>query len=64
MEGLKVELERIVLFEKEVKEKNFLIGKLWYEVIVLNDYFIKVLWYFKKIKLEDNVDRFVYLNVF
>lgn len=51
------ELERTVPFEKEVKEKNLLIGKLRHEAIVLNDHLTKALRYLKKTKPEDNVDR-------
>ncbi|KAM0252173.1 hypothetical protein ACHAQJ_007831 [Trichoderma viride] len=51
------ELERTSPFEKEVKEKNLLIGKLRHEAIVLNDHLTKALRYLKKTKPEDNVDR-------
>lgn len=51
------ELERTAPFEKEVKEKNLLIGKLRHEAIVLNDHLTKALRYLKKTKPEDNVDR-------
>ncbi|CRK30015.1 hypothetical protein BN1723_018405, partial [Verticillium longisporum] len=50
------ELERTAPFEKEVKEKNLLIGKLRHEAIVLNDHLTKALRYLKKTKPEDNVD--------
>lgn len=53
------ELERTAPYEKEVKEKNLLIGKLRHEAIVLNDHLTKALRYLKKTKPEDNVDRFV-----
>jgi chromosome segregation ATPase len=53
------ELERTAPFEKEVKEKNLLIGKLRHEAIVLNDHLTKALRYLKKTKPEDNVDRYV-----
>ncbi|KAL6832060.1 hypothetical protein V8C40DRAFT_237767 [Trichoderma camerunense] len=56
------ELERTVPFEKEVKEKNLLIGKLRHEAIVLNDHLTKALRYLKKTKPEDNVDRQVVTN--
>lgn len=52
------ELERTAPFEKEVKEKNLLIGKLRHEAIVLNDHLTKALRYLKKTKPEDNVDRY------
>lgn len=56
-EKLAKELERTAPFEKEVKEKNLLIGKLRHEAIVLNDHLTKALRYLKKTKPEDNVDR-------
>ncbi|KHN97756.1 golgi matrix protein [Metarhizium album ARSEF 1941] len=49
------ELERTAPFEKEVKEKNLLVGKLRHEAIVLNDHLTKALRYLKKTKPEDNV---------
>ncbi|POR32949.1 GRIP domain-containing protein [Tolypocladium paradoxum] len=59
---LSKELERTAPFEKEVKEKNLLIGKLRHEAIVLNDHLTKALRYLKKSKPEDNVDRQVVTN--
>ena len=56
-EELSKEVERTAPFEKEVKEKNLLIGKLRHEAIVLNDHLTKALRYLKKTKPEDNVDR-------
>ncbi|KAF9870517.1 hypothetical protein CkaCkLH20_12007 [Colletotrichum karsti] len=61
-ENLTKELERTAPFEKEVKEKNLLIGKLRHEAIVLNDHLTKALRYLKKTKPEDNVDRQVVTN--
>ncbi|KAK2021551.1 hypothetical protein LX32DRAFT_687722 [Colletotrichum zoysiae] len=61
-EKLTKELERTAPFEKEVKEKNLLIGKLRHEAIVLNDHLTKALRYLKKTKPEDNVDRQVVTN--
>lgn len=58
MDGLTKELERTAPFEKEVKEKNLLIGKLRHEAIVLNEHLTKALRYLKKTKPEDNVDRY------
>ena len=55
----KTELERALPFEKEVKEKNLLIGKLRHEGVILNDHLIKALRLLKKGKPEDNVDRYV-----
>lgn len=55
--ALQTEVDRLVPFEKEVKEKNLLIGKLRHEAIVLNDHLTKALRFLKKAKPEDNVDR-------
>ena len=57
-ETLEKELERTVPFEKEVKEKNLLIGKLRHEAIVLNDHLTKALKYIKKMKPEETIDRY------
>jgi hypothetical protein len=57
--SLQTELERLAPFEKEVKEKNLLIGKLRHEAIVLNEHLTKALRFLKKAKPEDNIDRFV-----
>lgn len=53
------ELERVRPFEKEVKEKNLLIGKLRHEAVTLNDHLTKALRFLKKGKPEDNVDKYV-----
>ena len=53
----KAELERAAPFEKEVKEKNLLIGKLRHEAVILNDHLTKALRFLKKGKPEDNIDR-------
>lgn len=63
-EALKTELDRLLPFEKEVKEKNLLIGKLRHEAIVINDHLTKALRFIKKSKVEDNVDRQVVTNHF
>ncbi|KAI9901340.1 hypothetical protein N3K66_003157 [Trichothecium roseum] len=63
-DSLTAELERTAPFEKEVKEKNLLIGKLRHEAIVLNDHLTKALRYLKKTKPEDNVDRQIVTNHF
>jgi chromosome segregation ATPase len=56
--SLQTELDRLAPFEKEVKEKNLLIGKLRHEAIVLNDHLTKALRFLKKAKPEDNIDRY------
>jgi chromosome segregation ATPase len=55
--SLQTEVDRLIPFEKEVKEKNLLIGKLRHEAIVLNDHLTKALRFLKKAKPEDNIDR-------
>jgi chromosome segregation ATPase len=55
--NLQEEIERVRPFEKEVKEKNLLIGKLRHEAVTLNDHLTKALRFLKKGKPEDNVDR-------
>ena len=57
LRSLETELERALPFEREVKEKNLLIGKLRHEAVILNDHLTKALRYLKKGKPEDNVDR-------
>jgi chromosome segregation ATPase len=59
-EALTKELERAAPFEKEVKEKNLLIGKLRHEAIILNDHLAKALRFLKKAKPEDNIDRYIF----
>ncbi|KAJ5936977.1 hypothetical protein N7466_003427 [Penicillium verhagenii] len=56
------ELDRVRPFEKEVKEKNLLIGKLRHEAVTLNDHLTKALRFLKKGKPEDNVDRYIVTN--
>ncbi|KUL86598.1 hypothetical protein ZTR_04173 [Talaromyces verruculosus] len=56
------ELDRLLPFEKEVKEKNLLIGKLRHEAVTLNDHLTKALRFLKRGKPEDNVDRHVVTN--
>ena len=51
------ELDRVVPFEVEVKEKNLLIGKLRHEAVILNDHLTKALKQLKKGKPEDTIDR-------
>ena len=53
----KQELERALPFEKEVKEKNLLIGKLRHEAVILNDHLTKALRYLKKDKPGDTIDK-------
>lgn len=59
LETTEKELQRALPFEKEVKEKNLLIGKLRHEAVTLNEHLTKALRFLKKGKPEDNVDRSV-----
>ena len=56
------ELERALPFEKEVKEKNLLLGKARHEAVILNEHLTKALRFMKKGRPEDNVDRNVVTN--
>ncbi|KAI0479265.1 hypothetical protein GGR56DRAFT_370775 [Xylariaceae sp. FL0804] len=62
--ALQKEVERTAPFEKEVKEKSLLIGKLRHEAIALNDHLTKALRYLKKNKPEDSIDRQIVTNHF
>lgn len=57
LESTRKELERALPFEKEVKEKNLLIGKLRHEAVILNDHLTKALRYLKKGKPDENIDK-------
>jgi hypothetical protein len=57
LEKAQKELERALPFEKEVKEKNLLIGKLRHEGVILNDHLTKALRFIKQRNPEDMVDR-------
>ncbi|KAJ2905239.1 putative golgi matrix protein [Zalerion maritima] len=61
-EKLESEVERTAPFEKEVKEKNLIIGKLRHEAIVLNDHLTKALKYLKKMQPDNQVDRQIISN--
>lgn len=56
------DLERALPFEKEVKEKNLLIGKLRHEAVTLNEHLTKALRILKKGRPEENVDRQIVTN--
>jgi len=60
LDTLKQDLERAAPFEKEVKEKNLLIGKLRHEAVILNDHLTKALKYIKRSKPDDTVDKCVF----
>ena len=56
------QLDRALPFEKEVKEKNLLIGKLRHEAVILNDHLTKALRFLKRGKPEDNIDRYEHVR--
>ncbi|KAA8910408.1 hypothetical protein FN846DRAFT_539826 [Sphaerosporella brunnea] len=60
----KQDLERVLPFEKEVKEKNLLIGKLRHEAVTLNDHLRKALRMLKRDNAEDKIDKQLVTNVF
>jgi chromosome segregation ATPase len=62
LETTQKELERALPFEKEVKEKNLLIGKLRHEAVTLNEHLTKALRILKKGRPEENVDRQIISN--
>ncbi|KAL8779522.1 MAG: hypothetical protein Q9213_006891 [Squamulea squamosa] len=64
VEHMQKELQRALPFEKEVKEKNLLIGKLRHEAVILNDHLTKALRFLKKGKPEDNIDKQLVTNHF
>jgi len=57
LESTEKELERALPFEGEVKEKNFLIGKLRHQAVILNDHLTKALRYLKRGQPEDTIDK-------
>jgi len=64
LETTQKELERYIPLEREVKEKNLLLGKLRHEAVILNDHLTKALRFLKKGRPEDNVDRQIVTNHF
>jgi len=60
----KQDLERVLPFEKEVKEKNLLIGKLKHEAVTLNDHLRKALRMLKRDNADDKIDKQLVTNVF
>jgi hypothetical protein len=59
LEKAQKELQRALPFEKEVKEKILLIGKLRHEAVGLNEHLIKALRFIKQNRPNDMVDRYV-----
>lgn len=52
------DLERVLPFEKEVKEKNLLVGKLRHEAVTLNDHLRKALRMLKRDNADDKIDKY------
>ena len=57
------DLERVAPFEREVKEKNLLIGKLRHEAVTLNDHLRKALRMLKRDNADDKIDKQLVTNV-
>lgn len=57
LESTQKEVERALPFEKEVKEKNLVIGELRHEAVILKSNLTKALRYLKKGRPEDNIDK-------
>ena len=60
----KKELDRALPFEKEVKEKNLLLGKSRHQAVTLNEHLTRALRLLARGKPEDNVDRHLVTNYF
>jgi hypothetical protein len=58
----KKELERALPFEKEVKEKNLLLGKSRHQAVTLNEHLTRALRLLARGKPEENVNRHVVTN--
>jgi chromosome segregation ATPase len=58
------DLQRVLPFEKEVKEKGLLIGKLRHEAVTLNDHLRKALRMLKRDNADDKIDKQLVTNVF
>lgn len=54
------DLDRVLPFEKEVKEKNLLVGKLRHEAVTLNDHLRKALRMLKRDNADDKIDKYCY----
>ncbi|KAI5812572.1 putative Golgi matrix protein [Pyronema omphalodes] len=62
--AVQADLARVLPFEKEVKEKNLLIGKLRHEAVTLNDHLRKALRMLKRDNADDKIDKQLVTNVF
>lgn len=57
------DLERVLPFEREVKEKNLLIGKLRHEAVTLNDHLRKALRMLKRDNADDKIDKYYHHTI-
>ncbi|CEG79054.1 hypothetical protein RMATCC62417_13568 [Rhizopus microsporus] len=56
-------VEKTERYEKEIKEKNLLIGKLRHEAIILNEHLVEAMRKLKEEASEDSVDRQLISNL-
>ncbi|KAK9256895.1 hypothetical protein V1507DRAFT_448443 [Lipomyces tetrasporus] len=63
LDNAETDLEKMRPFEKEVKEKTLLIGKLRHEAVILNEHLTKALRLLKKGTPDENVDRQLITNL-
>ncbi|KAL8763789.1 MAG: hypothetical protein Q9184_000491 [Pyrenodesmia sp. 2 TL-2023] len=64
LETSQKELEKALPFEKEVKDKNLVIGELRHEAVILKSNLTKALRYLKKGKPDDSIDKQLVTNHF
>ncbi|KAI8373690.1 hypothetical protein BD560DRAFT_328004, partial [Blakeslea trispora] len=64
LEKLQRDIKKTQQYEKEVKEKNLLIGKLRHEAIILNEHLVEAMRKLKEETSESNVDRQLITNLF
>ncbi|CAG8585887.1 1870_t:CDS:2 [Acaulospora morrowiae] len=60
---IKEEVGRTTQYEKEIKEKNILIGKLRHEAVILNEHLTEALRRMREESSENNVDRRLITNL-
>ncbi|KAK9464636.1 hypothetical protein V1512DRAFT_212807 [Lipomyces arxii] len=63
LESANADLEKMRPFEKEVKEKSLLIGKLRHEAVILNEHLTKALKLLRKGTPDESVDRQLITNL-
>ncbi|RUO96560.1 hypothetical protein BC936DRAFT_141834, partial [Jimgerdemannia flammicorona] len=63
LEQLQRDIARARQLEKEVKEKNLLIGKLRHEAVILNEHLVEAMRRLKQESSENNVDRWVLMPI-